>query len=172
VSKKVRSGAIVGLVLLAVLGSVLVIAIMGKWKSSNCHSQCAKCGCSRHVKIRLGVRVRDDIRQNDLSEWLSGFRTGTCPHVWIPVSGWGSRSNIAWDGVSHWNSCLNHIKELDPTVGEAVTKQLLKRYYTILEMGNGQERNAKFKEFREELKSKLNEIDSKRMDEDAASLRR
>jgi len=53
-----------------------------------------------------------------------------------------------------------------------VTKQLLKRYYTILEMGNGQERNAKFKEFREELKSKLNEIDSKRMDEDAASLRR
>ena len=68
--------------------------------------------------------------------------------------------------MNRWNSCLNHVKELDPIVGRTVTKELLERYYTILEMGKGQERGAKLNELREELKSKLNQIDNRRMEPD------
>ena len=65
---------------------------------------------------------------------------------------------------------MNHIKELDSTVGETVTRQLLKRYYTILEMDNGQEKHAELNELTKELKSKLNQIDNKRIHKDAGAV--
>ena len=74
-----------------------------------------------------------------------------------------------WDGVSDWHPCLRYIKELHPTVDKSVTRQLLKRYYAILEMAHDLEKEerlgaissepevyAKLKELTEEVKNQLN----------------
>lgn len=140
-------------------GILLAIALSGcgaeKSSRSYCNSQCARCGCSRHVETESGVSTRDDICQNDLSQWLSGYRTGDCSHEWIPVSGWGSQNNIAWDGQSPWNSCLEHIRRLSSSAGPAQTSELLKRYFAILEVKDIRMRNVELDKFVKELKPAL-----------------
>ena len=155
---KVYLGVILGLFLL-----------FSGCKESRSHRgmQCARCGCSRHTETKGGVTVLDDIYQDDLSKWLSDFRSEPCTHAWVSVSG-GSSSGKYWDGISHWDTCLRYIKELHPTVDESVTRQLLKRYYAILEMAHDLEKEerlgaissdpevyAKLKELTEEVKTRL-----------------
>ncbi len=166
--KNVRVTLICATAVLVALGLLLFVALRGKLKSSSgeghssyCHSQCARCGCSRRVKIQSGSRVQDDIEENDLANWLSDFRTGACPHVWIPVSGWGSHNNSAWSGASRFNTCLEKIRELSPNVEENVTRELLARYDRIVEMADGQEKGQELLELIEELKSRIHQIDNK-----------
>ena len=139
----------------AIFAVFVLVAGCGKPESSRCNSQCARCGRSRHVRSESGRPVADEVRENDLSRWLAQYRSTPCTHVWIPVSGWSSRNNEAWDGVSHWDRCLRHIKELHPAVGETETAQLLERYHVILDMDDGPERGRKLDELGLELKAKL-----------------
>jgi hypothetical protein len=108
---------------------------------------------------------------------LRGFQlTGPGPAgtFWITHSGRTSKG-LYWDGESHWEVCLRYIKKLQPTIGEAETGQLLKRYYSIIEMAYGPEDDdkpitsgislqvyEKVREFSEELKARLGQIDNDR----------
>ncbi len=161
-NKRTRFYTTCGIVISSAMGSLLLVAHIQEWKASSFDAVCPKCGCIRHVKMKWGMRVRDDIHENDLSEWLSGFRAKTCSHVWMPVSGWSSHNNLHWDGECHWNSCLHHIRGLHPVVGEAETVELLDRYYRIFGMEDGPDKNDTFEEFREELKARVDQIDKSR----------
>jgi len=163
--------------LVAIMGLLLVSGCR-KAEKSYCNSACARCGRHRHVETKSGVTIRDDTCENDISQWLSAYRSNTCSHVWIRFSGGSSKGiiwakGLHWDGVSYWDICLRYIKQLQSAVGEPVTRQLLKRYYSMLETAYGPEDDdkpitpginlqiyEKVKEFSEELKAKLGPIDN------------
>ena len=157
---------------LTVILGLLLVSGCKKAEESYCSSACARCGLYRHSETKSGVTIRDDTRENDLSVWLSAYRPEACKHVWIPLAGWSSENNLAWHGMSHWDDCLRRIKQLHPTIGEPDARQLLKRYYSILEAAYGPEEDdkpvtpstdpkvhKKIEEFSRELKSRLDQID-------------
>lgn len=145
---------------ITILGLLMMAQGCKKTESSNCHSACARCGLSRHVETESGKNISDDIKQNDLSRWLSDFRTEPCQHIWTPLAGWSSHNNLNWHGISYYNDCLHQIKNLHPIVGPFATTQLLKRYDTILDMADNPEKNEKLNELIEELKLKLDHNDN------------
>ena len=153
-----------------VLIMVLSLSVPGCRKGDRSYSisSCARCGHGYRWETRSGTTT-EKLFDTDISPWLSRYRTGTCRHVWIP--GAGLSNGMYWRGVNHWDTCLRQIKKLDPEVGEAVTRELLKRYYDILEAACGpkegeesttlvfdSEIDEKLKQFSAELKSRVDKI--------------
>jgi len=136
------------------LGLLLIAGSGCKAERSSCNSLCARCGRSLHTNTVNG-NTTSTIREGDLSKWLAGYIPNPCQHVWIPVSGWSSSNNLAWDGVSRWHSALVSIKKLSLTVGETETRELLERYYELLGMADKTQQADLLKTFCGELKDTL-----------------
>jgi len=145
-----RIGGAVALVLLVLL-LVMGCGCRFGWSYSN--SGCARCGRSHHTEKRYGVTTVDRIDGNNLSAWLSRYRSGACKHDWASVSGGSARGFgfMHWDGMSLWNRALRRIHRLDPVVGEAATRELLDRYYRILDMPRGAEQAGELQRLTKEL---------------------
>lgn len=125
--------------------------------SSYTISECARCGRGGHVETKSGKTVRNDVTENDLSKWLSDYRTGTCEHIWLPIAGGitNQTQNVHWDDASPLPFCLHYIKDLNPSIGESETKLLLAKYYSILDIKDDQKKETKLNIFNKELESKL-----------------
>lgn len=142
-----------GTVALVLLVLLLVIENGRQFGWSYSDSTCARCGKWHHTERRYRVTTVDRIGGDDLSEWLSRYRSGACKHHWTAVSG-GSASGLGfghWDGGGLWVSALRQIHRLDPVVGEAATRELLDRYYRILDMPRGAAQYGELRRFRKEM---------------------
>jgi len=144
VSKKTRIAARVITIALAAF-----VLFSLAWGTGYLHSSCAKCGRELTTNFIAGIPLHR-ISRTQTSEWLSDFRTGLCKHYWVAYSG-GSSHGISWDGHSVWSVFFRQIRELQPSIGESATQELLARCDTILEMTNHKEKSAKIKELKNEL---------------------
>ncbi|MBT3292069.1 MAG: hypothetical protein HN904_15740 [Victivallales bacterium] len=99
----------------------------------------------------------DRIDGDDLSEWLSRYRSGACKHHWTAVSG-GSASGLGfghWDGSSPWNRALRWIRKLDPVVGEAETRESLERYCQTLDVPDKARKRREIGRLAKELEDQI-----------------
>jgi hypothetical protein len=140
----------VALVLLALLLAIESGREFG-WSYSDL--VCARCGRYRHIERRYGITTVESVDENEVSKWLSLYRSGACKHEWIGFS--GGRADgfgfVNFDGMSPWHDALRQIHRLDPVIGEAETKKLLDRYYEILDVPNRGDQHVNLRLFRKEL---------------------
>jgi hypothetical protein len=118
------------------------------------HSLCAKCGRSRDVASWHGSVKSSKVQETELSRWLATYRSGKCKHEWIQVSG-NTEAGFYWDGTSLWDSTLLRIKDLEPTIGRAKTKELLEEYYAIANMKPGRDQTREIAMFSRDLDERL-----------------
>jgi len=130
----------------------------GGCKRVECNSQCARCGRSAH-SLTKGGETATKIVDNDLSQWLSGYVSSPCKHVWVPVSGWSSSNNLHWDGISRWDCALRQIYGLRRTVSEAEIKQLLDQYFAILGISDEKQQHESLKEFSVQMADRVEQSD-------------
>jgi len=145
-----------------VVASIAVVTVItgcGKVERSYSNSECAKCGQTRHVESIAGRIVADEVRDTDLSKWLSKYSSTPypCKHRWMPLSSWSSGDNLAVDFINHFNMVLRQIKKLEAHVGQATTAELLARYQKIQRIHDAREQAGTFEEFRREVKARLDE---------------
>lgn len=132
---------------------VLSLAVAGCQKvRTYTFSLCAGCGRHRNFEKISGKVSKDDISETEISEWLKDYRDDECKHTWISYCGKGE--GMYWDGESHWNTCLQYIKKIAPSIGDSATKELLERYYNTLEVPDQKGKWKKLEEFIAELKPK------------------
>lgn len=130
----------------------LLVSSCSLTRKSQSTSVCTSCCRNYYSKYIFGIHTTKDIRDTELSKWLSNYKnTESCDHSWYPLSCYSTSNNLAFDFADP-NECLYYIKRLSTISGPKVTKQRVDTYFSILKMENGEEKWSRMRGFEESIK--------------------